>query len=152
MALCWDFDLAFENDQRIYPINGHSNWIYNSGSAAGQMKSFVSRILGDAKAFKQLRDIWKELRDNGAFSEEALSAYIDSTAQVLDQSQRLNFTRWKILSSKVHQNPRVPSTYAEEIEFVKDYIAARIEWMDNKEEIDFSVFQDYINKIKEMYP
>ena len=132
VAPCWDFDLAFENDQRIYPINGHSNWIYNSGSAAGQMKSFVSRILGDAKAFKQLRDIWKELRDNGAFSEEALSAYVDSTAQVLDQSQRLNFTRWKILSSKVHQNPRVPSTYAEEIKFVKDYIAARIEWMDNK--------------------
>ena len=129
---CWDFDLAFENDQRIYPINGHSDWIYKSGSAAGSMKTFVTRILGDAKAYKELRDMWKKMRDEGLFSKESLSAYIDSTAQVMDQSQKLNFTRWKILSSKVHQNPRVPKTYAEEIEFVKDYIAARIEWIDDK--------------------
>lgn len=132
VAPCWDFDLAFENDQRIYPINGHSNWIYNSGSAAGQMKSFVTRILNDPKAFQDLRTMWKKLRDNGSFSKESLFAYVDSTAQVLDQSQQLNFTRWKILSKVVHQNPRVPATYAEEIKFLKDYIGKRIEWIDEK--------------------
>ena len=129
---CWDFDLAFENDQRIYPINGHSDWIYKSGSAAGTMKNFVTRILSDAAAYKSLRMMWKEMRDNGLFTEESLDAYVDSMAMVLDKSQTLNFTRWKMLSSDVHQNPRVPQTYAEEIEFVKDYINARIAWIDNK--------------------
>lgn len=132
VAPCWDFDLAFDNDVRIYPVNNHSNWIYHSGSAASNMKNFVSRILNDPKAFRDLRLMWKEMRDNGLFSEESMLAYVDSTAQVLEKSQQLNFSRWKILSSSVHQNPRVPKTYAEEIEFLKNYMSKRIAWLDDK--------------------
>ena len=36
----WDFDLAFNNDQRIYPVNNKSDYIYRSGgSCAGNMNN-----------------------------------------------------------------------------------------------------------------
>lgn len=129
---CWDFDLAFDNARAIYPINDRNDWIYPNGSAAGNMKSFVNKILSDPTAYQELRRIWKRTRDSGAFNSESLNAYVDSIAQVLDQSQALNFTRWKILSTAVHSNPRVPKTYKEEIEFVKNYVKNRIEWIDKK--------------------
>ena len=129
---CWDFDLAFDNARAIYPINDRTDWVYPNGSAAGNMKSFVSRILGDPGAYEELRMIWRDARNSGAFSEEVFSTYIDSLAQVLNQSQALNFTRWKILSTAVQSNPRVPATYQEEIDFVKDYVINRIAWIDKK--------------------
>jgi hypothetical protein len=53
-------------------------------------------------------------------------------AAVLDQSQKLNFTRWPIMNQKVHENPVVHGSYAAEVVHVKKYIAGRIDWLDNK--------------------
>lgn len=132
VAPCWDFDLAFENDKRTYPINKHKDWIYKSGSAAGNMVAFVNRILRDPNTIKDLQEMWEGMRDCGAFSEESLTTYIDSISQVLDKSQTLNFIRWQNLSTKLPMNPRAPATYAEEIEFIKDYMKNRIGWIDEK--------------------
>ena len=129
---CWDFDLAFDNTRAFYPTNNFEDWTYLKGGSAGTMRSFVSRVLSDPSAYEELRKIWRDARNSGAFSEEVFSTYIDSLAQVLDQSQALNFTRWKILSTAVQSNPRVPATYQEEIDFVKDYIKNRIAWIDKK--------------------
>ena len=129
---CWDFDLAFDNAKAIYPTNYRADWVFPDGSAAGNMQSFVNRLLSDPSAHNELCRIWREARNSGAFDGESLATYIDSLAQVLDQSQALNFTRWKILSTPVQMNPRVPTTYQEEIEFVKDYVKNRIAWIDKK--------------------
>ena len=129
---CWDFDLAFDNARAVYPINERTDWVYKNGSAASNMRTFVNRILSDPNASKELRKIWKNMRDSGAFEAASLNAYVDSMAKILDKSQALNFTRWKILSTAVQSNPRVPATYKEEIEFVKNYITGRIAWIDER--------------------
>lgn len=129
----WDFDLAFENDSRTYPICNRSNWLFASGgSLAGGMGSFVNRILGDADAMSDLKRIWKEKRDSGAFSEEALLGYVDSLAAEMDASADLNFKRWDILHTNTHLNPQFPGSFLGEVEIVKKYMADRIAWMDNK--------------------
>ena len=132
VAPCWDFDLAFDNDQRIYPVNGRSDWAYTGGSAAGdgRMRNFVSRILSDKAAKQQLVDIWSDMRDRGIFTAESFVAYVDSTAQVLDASQRLNFIRWPILNSRVHQNVSALGSYEAEVEVVRKYCRERIAWID----------------------
>ena len=132
VAPCWDFDLAFENDSRTYPINDHDDWVYKKASAAGNMKDLVTRILSDPNTIKELQEMWRDMRESETFSEEALTVYIDSMARVLDKSQTLNFIRWNNLSTIVPMNPRAPKTYAEEIEFIKDYIKNRLGWMDEK--------------------
>jgi len=133
VAPVWDFDLAWDNDGRVYPVNGKSNWVYCSGgSCASGMNSFVSRVLSDPYAQNLLERLWADLRDGGLLTKENFTAYIDSMAQVLEQSQRLNFLRWPILNQIVHQNPRTYGSYAGEVKAVKEYSEERIDWIDEK--------------------
>ena len=80
----WDFDLAFNNDNRTYPVNNKRDYIYRSGgSCAGNMRSFVDRIVvSDANAKSQLVEIWDEARQSG-LTEEYMVAYIDSLENAL---------------------------------------------------------------------
>ena len=129
----WDFDLAFNNDQRIYPVNNKTDYIYRSGgSCAGNMKSFVDNIVvNDAAAKKQLLEIWDEVRQAG-LTEENLVAFIDAKEKELQQSQTLNFLRWPILNQRVHQNPQALGSFEKEVEVVRKYMKERIAWMDKK--------------------
>ena len=129
---CWDFDLAFNNDSRIYPVNNRSTWVYSTnGSAAGNMRSFVSRVLTDPYANNRLKTLWKEMRDSGKFSEERLVAFVDSIADDIRASATLNFIRWPILSSRVHMNPVALGSFQAEVNVLRTYIPERIDWIDN---------------------
>ena len=133
----WDFDLAFENDIRTYPVCNKSDFIYRSGSCAGSMKSFVNNIViknTDAKA--QILTIWDEAR-RGGLTEEHLVAWIDSVETALDQSQRLNFMRWKIMNTRVHQNPTLWGSYKAEVENVRQFMKERLAWMDKRLDYDY---------------
>ena len=129
----WDFDIAFENDYRTFPINSKSDFIYRSGgSCAGNMKDFVDRIIVyNANARKQLYDIWDEVRQKG-LTAESLSATIDAYAEELQQSQQLNFLRWPILNQNVHMNPQALGSYAAEVENVRKFLKERVAWIDKK--------------------
>ena len=127
----WDFDLAFDNDQRIYPVSNRTNWVYCSGgSTASGMSSFVTRVLSDKAAKQRLIDIWSDMRDKGLFTNESLLAYVDSTAEVLQASQKLNFIRWPILNQRVHQNPSAKGSYNAEVDVLREYFPTRIAWID----------------------
>ena len=129
----WDFDLAFNNDQRIYPVNKKSDYIYRSGgSCAGKMKEFVDNIVvRDAAAKRQLLAIWDEARQSG-LTEENVIAYIDRLEADLQQSQRLNFLRWPVLNQRVHQNPPTKGSFQAEVEVLRTYMKERFAWMDKK--------------------
>ena len=129
----WDFDLAFNNDNRTYPVNNKSDYIYRSGgSTTGSMKSFVDKIvINNADAKAQMLTIWDEAR-RGGLTEEHLVAWIDSLETALDQSQRLNFMRWPMLNQYVHQNPKVWGSYKAEVENVRKFMKERLVWMDKR--------------------
>ena len=129
----WDFDLAFNNDKRIYPVNQKTDYIYRSGgSCAGKMKTFVDNIVVSNNAAKQqLLQIWDEVRQAG-LTETNVVSFIDDWEQQLQQSQRLNFLRWPILSQRVHQNPQALGSYTKEVDVVRQYMKERIAWMDKK--------------------
>ncbi|MDR0762897.1 MAG: CotH kinase family protein [Bacteroidales bacterium] len=129
----WDFDLAFENDNRTYPINQNPNWIYaTSGSTAGTARDFVNKLLADTAVSNSLKSVYACYRDNGTLTEEALVEVIDNYAEMLDKSQKLNFTRWNILNQQVHKNPKTYGSYAGEVENVRTFVINRLAWMDNK--------------------
>lgn len=129
----WDFDLAFDNDNRTYPVNNKRDFIYRSGgSHAGDMQRFVDRIvISDPQTLTTLREIWDKARHNG-LSDSELNQYIDSIAQALNESQRLNFMRWDILGQWVHQNPQVAGSYTGEVGVLKNFVSKRVAWMDNR--------------------
>ena len=129
----WDFDLAFENDDRTYPISNKTDYIYRTcGSTTGYLKTLVDNIVvKDAAGKQQLASIWADIRRAG-FTEESFIAYINEQASLLAQSQKLNFMRWPILNTQVHQNPRTYGSYDAEVENVRHYINYRFAWMDTK--------------------
>ena len=129
----WDFDLAFENDNRTYPISHLNDYIYRTnGSTTGYLRTLVDKIVVQNTAAKQqLAAIWAQIRQAG-FTEESFIAYIDEQAERLEQSQRLNFMRWDNLNTVVHQNPKTYGSYEAEVENIRHYINYRIPWMDNK--------------------
>ena len=129
----WDFDLAFDNDNRTYPVNSKSDFIYRSGgSSAGNMRTFVDRIvINDSQAKAMLVELWDEARQNG-LNKESLTLYVDSLEAELQQSQELNFKRWPIMLDWVHQNPHIWGSYEQEVQNVRRFISQRVEWMDKR--------------------
>lgn len=142
----WDFDLAYDNDNRTYPINNLTDYIYaTKGSYAGQMRSFVNRIIkSDAGAKQQLEAMWAELRNSDKFCEDSLIQVVDDMALWLDESQQLNFKRWNIMNTKVHQNPKIWGSYEKEVENVRSYIRKRIAWFDKKLHYDPAGIHDLV--------
>ena len=129
----WDFDLAFENDYRTYPINSKTDYIYRSGgSCTGNMQTFVDNIVvRNTKARAQLVEIWDEARQGG-LTEENMVAFIDSLERQLQLSQQLNFIRWPIMNTYVHENAVLWGSYEAEVQNVRRFMKERIAWMDNK--------------------
>lgn len=128
----WDFDIAYENDYRTYPINNQADWIYLSGSTANGVRPLVNRLFTDPALVNQLKSTYAHYRDNGTISKESLLGVVDDYALEMDKSQSLNFMRWPILNTKVHMNPAAWGSYDAEVNNVKNYISARIDWIDNR--------------------
>ena len=140
----WDFDLAYENDNRTYPINDLSGWIYASkGSCAGNFRDFVTRIvIFDERAKTRLSELWQYARDKREVTEETLLKYVDDLAAELNASQRLNYIRWDNLSQYVHQNWQACGSYKGEVDIIKNYISKRIAWFDRKLKLDPTGIED----------
>ena len=125
----WDFDLAFDNDKRLYPISEYQKYLLSS---APNTYPFTRHILyADQWTREQRLEYWHRARNAGINADE-LCLFVDSVAQVLDASQDLNFTRWKILDKRVHQNPVALGSYSAEVERLKEFIVNHIDWMDRK--------------------
>lgn len=139
---CWDFDLAFDNDNRTYHVNDKTDYIYRSGgSTTGNLRTLVDNIVVNNTAAKQqLSALWAATRRAG-LTEEYLINYVNAQESLLQESQRLNFIRWPIMLQYVHQNPRIHGSYAKEVENVRKYIRGRIPWMDNKLGFDASTLE-----------
>ena len=129
----WDFDIAFDNDYRTYPLNNKTEFVcFDGGSVAGSMGDFVDRvILQDSQTMPELRKIWDKARHNG-IDAVSLCAWIDSIANEIDRAQTLTFMRWNILNSKEHMNPVARGSFAAEVAYLKEFITKRVEWMDKR--------------------
>ena len=129
----WDFDIAFDNDQRTYPIEAHTDYIFASkGSVASKaMRQMVNRIVKEDEGARQrLLELWSEARNTKGIDETSLLEYVDKTVELLNESQKLNFLRWNILSERVHENPQASGSYEGEVAIVKNFIRKRLPQMD----------------------
>lgn len=129
----WDYDLAFANAD--YCDAFHSNgWSYLSGNVcpgdSWQVPFHWKRMLEDPTFVSEVYDEYTRMR-KGPWKTERLFAYIDSLATTLQESQQRNFQRWPILGQYVWPNPRpFPSSWQGEINELKNWLEARLQWID----------------------
>ena len=76
---------------------------------------------------------WFQLR-NTIFDEDVLLSQIDEQVSFLKAQGAIdrNFNRWKIIGVGVAFNSFVGATYEEEVEYVKSWLSARLQWMDGQ--------------------
>ena len=126
----WDADLALENDITTYPANERMDWTYKVRDT-GNWRDFVTRVLSDPFIFADLQEMWKKLRQKGAFQPNDVAADVDSLREEIRASARLNFFRWPYLYQWLSLNPDVPGSWEAEVDRVRNFVRDRVEWMDN---------------------
>lgn len=123
----WDHDLSFDNDYTSHPINSLNNYVFcTKGRAASDaIRRVTERIVKqDPEARKLLVEIWeKTYHERGL---KNLIQYADVTAQLIQESQELNFKRWPVLDEKVHMNFQALGSYQAEVQYMRNVIAERL--------------------------
>ena len=123
----WDHDLSFDNDYRSYPVNANNDFIFLfvPSPASDAVRDMTRRIVKeDPEAQKLLAQYWNQALEEGDL--KSLPEYLDQTYVLLQESQELNFKRWKILNSQVHMNFQALGTYEAEVNFLKNCVRERL--------------------------
>jgi hypothetical protein len=131
----WDYDLAFRN-ANYCKGSDTVGWLYQFNSICPQdfwqVPFWWERFMEDATFKSNLRCRWKQLRST-SLSITRIHTLIDSVATTTAEARQRHFQQWPVLGVYVWPNPQpIPSTYDEEIEYLKNWIAKRLTWLDNQ--------------------
>jgi subtilisin-like proprotein convertase family protein/PKD repeat protein len=129
----WDYNLGWWNANYC---NGDlsTGWAYQFNSVCGtdgyQVPFWWDRFMQDSSYTAQLKCRWLQLRQT-TLSIATLYNYIDSMAAYINEAQVRHFQRWPILGVYTWPNPTpLATTFAGEISNMKNWIAARMTWLD----------------------
>ena len=130
MGPLWDFDLAFGNAD-YYDAFRSDGWMLHSvpDYDGFQAPFWWDRLRQDPNYNTALRFRWELLRQE-CFSNSRIEYIIDSMAGQLAEAQIRNFEQFPVLGTYLWPNYFVGDTWESEIQFLKDWIADRISWMD----------------------
>ncbi|MFN8239600.1 MAG: CotH kinase family protein [Bacteroidales bacterium] len=144
----WDFDLCYGNVNYSDLNLSTSQWLYpHYGPDESYPMHWWARLMEDVSYRRNFTFRWKDLR-KGPLATSAVIHFIDSVVTYLGPSVNDNFTRWPILGTWVWPNYFVGSTYQEEVNYFKNWILARLDWMDNNvPSLDELIDERYDGKI-----
>ncbi|MBN2029152.1 CotH kinase family protein [bacterium] len=140
MGPIWDFDLAFGN-ANYYGATGYTDWqikLLKRGAACDdtyQVPFWWYVLLQDSTFIAETNARWLELRQT-VWNTEAILNYIDSVADTLNEAQARNFEIWAppgVFGGGFWPVPVIFytfSTYQDEIDYLKEWIQNRLNWMD----------------------
>ena len=89
----WDFDLGFDNDQRLTPTNDKPQFAFTYGASAGTMMDFTKTLIGYKTVIESIKKTWEKLINSG-LSENILIGYIDQEKTKIQESADLNYMKW----------------------------------------------------------
>ena len=118
----WDYDQAFLTNERV-PLH-----IATLDTYHGSAQPWFRLIMQTPAAQKVLARLWKKTKTENL--QQQLLDYADKNANILQQSQALNYQRWNSLNRKVWFEDALFNTYNEYIDFVKQFIVRRFAWFD----------------------
>ncbi len=145
----WDYNLSLGN------ADYNDGWTYEGWyySIISSWESYWwTELINDQTFYNLCVDRWNELRTN-QLSEAHIFSMINEWTGLLEKAQERNFTLYPTLGKYVWPNPGFPqsggfgfgaptsggpTTWAEEIAFLKDFIQGRLQWMDEQFGLDMS--------------
>jgi len=129
MGPVWDWDLSFGSAfyREGYKTNG---WRWDQ--IRGPHYGWFGRLFEDPDFLQRYIDRWAELRTN-VFATSNVLARVDTLAAELKEAQERNYKRWPTLGKFVHPNRFTGKTYQEEADWLKNWIKARLAWIDSQD-------------------
>ena len=122
----WDFDLAFDNDIMLYPTNSKNNFAFKYLHSDGNIKEIVQLLLSNEELLNYVKETWRKATFTG-YTKENIVNFIDEQIEIINESQKLNFMRWDILSKKMMLEPEARGSYEKETLYLKNYIKIRMD-------------------------
>ena len=117
----WDFDRSAGN------VDYNNGWqVEGCWVAKAQRPNWLAEMFKDPQFLALTLARWHQKRDLIA---QYLDASIPAFSGRLASAQVRNFERWPILGTHL-TNYYTFATYAEEVNFVRDYLKARMVWLD----------------------
>lgn len=148
----WDFDLCYGNEDYTDFNLETDNWLYPKFTDQyGSRLHWWARLMEDLSYRSVFISRWKDLRKR-SFSTDSIMHFIDSTSDYLGEAVVRNFSRWPILGKYVWPNYFVGNTYEEELDYLKDWIVSRVNWMDANVMLAENVSENYNEKDILVFP
>lgn len=118
----WDYDIAYANDSR----KGDTSSRLMTDVGFGKTKIWINRMWQDPWFGKLVNRRYKELLESGI--EQYLYEKIDSLADLLDESQAINYERWGI-DTKVLRERVLYTSYTPYVDDLRSFIRAHIPFL-----------------------
>lgn len=132
MGPVWDFNLAFGNANYCGGFDTQG-WGFNFNILCPgdfwQPPFWWVRMQDDPEFLSLLAERWRTYRE-GVFSNENLNTTIDSLVNEMGNATERNFDRWPVIGEPVWPNFFVGDTYQSEVDYLKNWVIDRAEWMD----------------------
>jgi hypothetical protein len=128
MGPVWDYNLSLGNADYLDGWRA-TGWYYNLISDA--QYPYWRRLFQDPEFRLRYADRWFALRRD-LFASERLVGIVEDYATLLQEPQARNFDRWPVLGRRVWPNWFIARTFREEIDWMKDWLATRLTWMDQQ--------------------
>lgn len=128
MGPIWDWNLSFGNASGK---QGYMPEYWYWPQLDDQQYTWFRRLFEDPDFAQKYVDRWGELRTN-QFAVSKILARVDELALLLNEAQTRNYRKWKILGRPVWPNHFVGRSYTDEVQYMKNWIEQRWNWMDRQ--------------------
>jgi len=124
----WDYDLAYGNANYV-GAEYYYGWQHETDGGTWPNPFWWERLLTDPYFTGMLRCRWEELR-TGMLHTDSINNYIDGLVEKIGDAAARNFSAFGVLGIYVWPNAFIGNTYQEEINYLKNWIASRADWLD----------------------
>ena len=125
----WDYNLGFGNVNYYTGEETAGLMLERKVALSDKIPFWLANFSKDEEIKRRFADRWFVLRRD-VLSLERIYSIIDEWVVQLDEAQKRNFERWRILGQYVWPNNFVGDTYEEEIAYLKHWIRDRVTWLD----------------------
>ncbi len=137
MGPIWDFNLGFGN------ADYYAGWLTHgwqvefmlsdemNGGDTWQVPFYWERLMETPRFTKEIFKRWNALRTS-ALSTPRIFGIIDSLYTHIGEARIRNYKRWPVIGVRVWPNYFIGETYDQEIDWMKQWIKDRADWMDDR--------------------
>lgn len=118
----WDFDLSFDNDERLIPTNDKNDFCLNYGDTAGNLRYFVKYLLKNKNVMEYIKKTWIEIREQG-LGINNIKNFIEETKSLIMESAELNYLKWYNNENWKQQKER----FLNQVDIVINFVEKRID-------------------------